>query len=778
MASPENNHTTKPKPPRLEIVVENIPQEIKDKERWVIWKWTWNMKEKKWEKPPMDAKTGFAASSTNPKTWSSFQVVYDKYKNFNWDGIGFVLNGEYTGEDFDDCRNPATGQIFEPALSEIANLNSYTEVSPSLTGCKALTKAKLPKGGHHKNGHGVFDTGRYFCITGHIIEGVSPNIESRQEEVNKLVKKYWPKDFEEKEKPPPSPKPPSIEDSDLTEKIRRSAQGSKFDKLWSGNYSDYPSWSEADLALCSMLAFWTGNNAAQIDQLFRQSGLMRKKWDEKHFSDGRTYGQATIQKAIEQTLEVYMGNTLINQINSLNEEVLAAPKIKIDPNSKTAKTLLGYNLTDAGNAECFKELFGNVYVFVPEKKMWLAYDGIRWGEDDQHVILRMLETVRIRAKLAMNLQDPDKMKAIVKWSFASEANMRLKAALSIAEPMLKRSYNDFDKDPWLLCCLNGAVDLRTGKLKNTTKGDWLYKSTNIAFYPETQCPRYLQFLQEIFAGDDELIDFIWRAIGYTLTGKTKEQCLFINCGIGANGKSVFLAVLEGLLGEYAQTTPSSTFKEKFNYDSIPNDIARMAGARFVKAIEIKEGAKLNEERIKALTGGDRITARFLHNEFFEFTPIAKFWISVNHKPIIRGTDEAIWRRIRLIPFEVTFPQDKQDKDLIQTLQKELPGILAWAVKGCLEWQNRGLEPVTKVKKATQTYREESDVIAQFIEEMTAKSSTGRVKGGELYNSYVDWCRKNGEYAVTQSNFGRRVEERGFTKEKKKYVYYLGMELQQ
>jgi hypothetical protein len=306
------------RPSRIEVNVANIPSELKERNIWMIWKWTWDSKEQKWTKPPTDAKTGLVGSSTNPEKWSSFEVAYDKYKNFNWDGIGCALNDEYCGFDFDNKRNPITGNIEQKTWREIQALNSYTEVSPSGKGVKLLCKANLPRGGHHKNGIGVFTQGRYFCITGGLIHGVSGKIESRQEQVDIFARKHFPEDFEEKEKPQAQPQS-TIEDNELIKKILNAKNGEKFKTLWQGDHNGYPSQSEADSALCTILAFWTKKDAFQVDHLFRQSGLMREKWNEKHAGDGRTYGQMTIEKALELTTEVYepikQGNRNQNLLN-------------------------------------------------------------------------------------------------------------------------------------------------------------------------------------------------------------------------------------------------------------------------------------------------------------------------------------------------------------------------------------------------------------------------------------------------------------------------------
>jgi hypothetical protein len=304
MADLSSEHRADLKPARMEILTKNIPKELIEKNQWCVWRW--ELREGKWTKPPFNPTTGQGAKSNDPGTWTDFQTALDAHQFGDWDGLGFMLAPPYCGIDWDDSVIPETGDLHSWILSDLRTINSYSEYSPSGRGVKTLCKATLPKGGHHSNGVGIFQKTRYFCITGIIIKGVSPNIESRQEEVNKLVKKYWPEDFEEKKKPPPSPKSPFIEDDTLFEKIKRSKQAEKFNRLWSGDCTGYQSPSEADHGLCSILAFWTGNNPTQMDRLFRQSGLMRSsKWDVRHSGDGQTYREMTIQKALEGTSEVY-----------------------------------------------------------------------------------------------------------------------------------------------------------------------------------------------------------------------------------------------------------------------------------------------------------------------------------------------------------------------------------------------------------------------------------------------------------------------------------------
>ncbi len=262
-------------------------------------------------------------------------------------------------------------------------------------------------------------------------------------------------------------------------------------------------------------------------------------------------------------------------------------------------------------------------------------------------------------------------------------------------------------------------------------------------------------------GDQELIKFLQEAVGYALTGDIREQVIFIFYGTGANGKSTFLVTIHSLLGDYAQQTPTETLLIKRG-NGIPNDVARLKGARFVNAAESENGKQLAEALVKQLTGGDKISARFLYGEFFEFDVTFKLFLAVNHKPTVRGNDHAIWRRIRLIPFNVTIPSEKQDKNLTKKLKAELPGILRWAVEGCLLWQKKGLEVPDQVKAATGEYRAEMDIIGDFIADCCKVAPKTKTPFKALYERYKDWCQKNQEEPIGKKDFGRCLTERGFT----------------
>jgi putative DNA primase/helicase len=268
-------------------------------------------------------------------------------------------------------------------------------------------------------------------------------------------------------------------------------------------------------------------------------------------------------------------------------------------------------------------------------------------------------------------------------------------------------------------------------------------------------------LDEVFAGDTETIDFVQRATGYSLTGSNREHALFVLWGAGANGKSTLLGIIAELLGDYGLCAAPSTFMER-QAGGATNDLAALRGARFVSAIESGERQSLAENFVKAVTGGDKISARYLYQEYFSFEPVFKVFLATNHKPIIKGTDEGIWRRIRLIPFTQRFEGADADHSLRQKLEAELPGILAWAVRGCLAWQAKGLTPPATVKDATASYRSEMDTFAGFLETCEL-NDTATVGATDLYQSYRAWAEASGERPVSQRWFGLRLADRGFAK---------------
>lgn len=442
--------------------------------------------------------------------------------------------------------------------------------------------------------------------------------------------------------------------------------------------------------------------------------------------------------------------------------------------------LLRLPRTDAGNAEAFAALFGDCFRHDHRRKDWLVWDGARWAEDaDGEAERAMLQTVRRRrAVFAEEIADRAKARPAVKWAFQQESQSRLRAALEIARstPPFPALSETLDADPFLLACPNGTLDLRSGILREARRDDLITRVAGAAFHPDAPCPRWMRFLDETFGGDADLVAFVQRAAGYSLTGDVREHALFILYGTGANGKTTFLEALRTVWGDYARTTPFSTF-ESGSRDDKRADLAALRGVRFVSATETEDGRRLAEARVKAITGGDSIACRHLYGRFFEYHPAFKVWMATNYKPAIRGTDHGIWRRIRLIPFTRQFVGEAADPNLLDTLRGEAEGILAWAVRGCVAWLRDGLGNPGAVRDATEAYRMEQDVVGQFLADCTRTGEGLTVRAAALYAAYKDWCEKNGEKAMSGTAFGRRMADRGVDRARDRTgMYYIGLVL--
>jgi putative DNA primase/helicase len=349
--------------------------------------------------------------------------------------------------------------------------------------------------------------------------------------------------------------------------------------------------------------------------------------------------------------------------------------------------------------------------------------------------------------------------------------------LARSEPGMAVLPSELDANAWLLNCLSGTVDLKTGAQRPHAREDLITRVVEVPYDPAATCPLWLKTLDRILDGRTELIRYFQKAIGYSCTGDTREQCLFVFWGSGSNGKSTILTTAVTLLGEYALSTRPETLMVKRG-DSIPNDVAQLKGRRFVIAVEADPGQRLAESLVKSMTGSDVISARFMRAEFFQFEPTFKIFLATNHRPAIRGTDWAVWRRIRLVPFTVTIADDQQDRQLADKLRAELPGILTWAVEGCLAWRREGLGVPAAVRAATAQYRADMDVLGEFLLEHCVLDPAGRIAARELYTEYEAWAHRAGErHPLKEKTFSLRLTDRGLTKKPTKAgKIWLGLRL--
>lgn len=435
--------------------------------------------------------------------------------------------------------------------------------------------------------------------------------------------------------------------------------------------------------------------------------------------------------------------------------------------------------TDAGNAELIAALYAGRLLYDHKRKAWYLFREHRWVEDAGRVeaIAAAKAAARARLKAAEDLDSHDSRQSLVGWAFRSESSPRLDAALRLAasDPLLSHDGLGWDRDQVLLGVSNGVIDLRTGLLRPGSPADRIRLSSPVPLVAGSACPRWERFLLEVCDGEDDLVDFLWRAIGYSLTGLVTEQCFFLIYGPGANGKSLFLDVLRALAGDYAANTGFSTF-ELDARSSISNELAALAGKRIVTASESDQTRRLNEARMKALAHGDVITARFLYSEPFDFPFTAKIWLTANHTPFVRDSSYGFWRSVRLIPFRRTFPLNDRLKS---ELLAELPGILGWAIRGSLEWQARGLGMPAAVSDATTDYERDSNPLLDFLSEMCEQEPAVRESSTKLWVAYQGWCAARGiqeEVRVSQTQFGLTLATRYAPKRTNAGKFYVGLRL--
>lgn len=420
------------------------------------------------------------------------------------------------------------------------------------------------------------------------------------------------------------------------------------------------------------------------------------------------------------------------------------------------------NLTDVGNAARLIDAHGDDMRHVRTWVSWLHWDGRRWCRDDTGLVVEKAKlTARAILTEAAVEADDDYRKKLVAWARQSENAPKIYSMidLSRSDPKVATRPEDLDSDRWLFTVANGTLDLARGELRPHRRDDRVTKLADVAYDTDAKCPAWDTFLEQVLP-DPAVRAFVKRAVGYALTGSVREQCLFFLYGLGANGKSTLITTLLALLGDYGrQADPKLLMESK--HEAHPTNVADLQGARFVATIEAGAGRRLDETLVKQLTGGDRIKARFMRQDFFEFDPTHKLFLAANHKPVIRGNDHAIWRRVHLIPFTVTIPRDERDDDLADTLLGELPGILRWAVEGCLEWQADGLQVPTEVADATDAYRAEEDLLGDFLAACCKEDPGITATATELYKAYQRWAEDDGERAWSQTAFGRALGERGF-----------------
>jgi P4 family phage/plasmid primase-like protien len=469
-------------------------------------------------------------------------------------------------------------------------------------------------------------------------------------------------------------------------------------------------------------------------------------------------------KSANETGEMEIGSLL-------NADRVQSPKLSPPPHdpdtgevleSRETVSRTSFALTDLGNAEHMVAERGRDLRYCHPWNKWLAFDGSRWRSDDSGAVHRTATaTVRGMYADAAQLEDDNERKALVKHARACESRQRLESMISLSRslPGVPVLPDELDRDPWILNCANGTIDLHTGTLRDHDRADLCTKIAPVAYSLTAQCPTWDRFLCEVLP-DPEVRGFVQRFAGYSLTALVRERIVVFLYGQGANGKSVFLTTLRAALGDYAATMAGDLLIAKRG-DAHPTEVADLCGVRLAVCSEVPVGRAFDEGLLKRLTGNEPVKARRMREDFFEFAPTWKLVLAANHRPTVRDTTDSIWDRIRQVPFTVRIPPEKQDRALGEKLSQELPGVLRWAVQGCLAWQRDGLGEPAAVATATADYRTEQDSIGRFLEECTVAEANAIEGATILFETFDAWRDSEGIRGISQQRFGKELRQRGF-----------------
>ena len=777
----------------------SIPTELKS-ESFMLWRY--EERDGKMTKPPLRPDTGWNGDVTDPSQWTDYETALIAHQSgkYRSNGISVVVHpdSELVGLDLDHCI--VDGKFSEEAQEILDGVCSYSEISPSGEGVRIFLYGKLPEKGRRRGNFECYDKGRHLTVTGNHIPGTPDKINNNQETLDWFHRKFIAgeaiSDETEIHKLPDqinteSDQSPyqvsTAETKSIIDKIRASKQKDKFDRLFKGDIAEYSSQSEGDLALCSILAFWTGRNNSFIDEVFRKSGLFRQKWDEKHFSDGTTYGQSTINKSIENCTEEY------------------TPKVP----ATVEEIKMYYWNQERGDAELLAKFFEGKFLYDHIAKCWLIYSNGVWNQDQEKQTLKTVIEKLSKVYLSTSLEvDRQVTELTVENNEANRERIRnleglrdnlrkrvrelnnrkrITNVLKLAESWLHTSTWKFDSDPMKLNLANGIYNLKDNVLEEHSHKHMCLKQSKVTFEQDTIAERWIDFVNTIFDGDQELIRFVRQAIGFSLSGLSDLQALIFCYGSGANGKSTFFGVLRQVLGDYYQGIQVETLLAKnFQSSSEHYELARVKGARIVVSDEVPEGRKLNESLVKNLTGGDQIHARNPYEKPFSFEPTHTLWMYGNHKPVISGMDHGIWRRIYLVPFTIKIPDDqiRPQEELWEEFRRENSGILEWALEGWQDYQSNGLVLPEAVRQATSEYKSESDTLETFIKENCIINSEFKIHTTKLFQLFKDWAKENNETDQIRSSRGmvKLLRERGFEVEagsqNKYFVHGLGVEAEQ
>lgn len=437
---------------------------------------------------------------------------------------------------------------------------------------------------------------------------------------------------------------------------------------------------------------------------------------------------------------------------------------------KKLKPFTKYLPNDIGNSELFADRYGDRLKHSPGIG-WLVWDGSIWLPDAAGRVTGLAgELTHQTFKEAAEIVDADARAAAGRRALKLGDRRAITSLMELAKSRVHVDPLELDADPLLVGCKNGVINLRTGAFHKPNRDDLITKSLGASFDASARCPRWERFVSEIMLGDVEMVDYLQRAVGYSMTGEVKEQCFFFLYGHGSNGKSVFIETIRSLMGSYSARSSRTLLESSHNGRSEDkSDLARLPGVRLLCASETSQKGTFNESILKDLTGGESVNARMIYQTAFDFEPRCKIWIAGNHQPRIDGVDYGIWRRVRLIPFEATFTDETKDPGLALALRREMSGILNWCIAGAVRWNSDGLGLPEKVRLAVSNYKEDQDILGDFVSERLETVIGFSVKKSEVYQAYVRWCGENGlKHPLSAKRFTSALKQRDMIDDNSKY----------
>lgn len=721
------------------IALRNIPSELKMNGLWCGWKLTSKGKE------PFNLLTGLHAKSNDETTFSTYPVLLSNIHKYlkiedgkQVGGVGLGIFRGYSAIDIDHCVDE-NGNMSEMARDIIDFCQSYTEYSPSGTGIRIIfkTQVKIDKNDYyvnnHNNGLEIYisdNTNKFVSITGNKISGDTIN----EIDIMYILDKYMKKGVFNIEK--------------VLQKDEKLA--ALWNKVAPGSHADE---SETDMALACKLAFYLKNNEAEIKRYFEMSPYFQSKDADHKRKWFKGYDMETIRGA----------NNFIGIV-------------PVQPISNGKK----YDLNDTGNAHRFIELFGTDLRYNFDNKIWMIWNGRYWQYDVTESVKNFIEILAERMLYDSNAVAymNEKMRIIKNvehiYSSAGKESLLKEARHISGTPVLN---SDFDKNPYLICTESGVINLKEYSVEPHSREQMISMSTNCEIDRDNRPVRFEKFLSEIFAGNEDVIHYVHKALGYSITNSTREQCMFILHGDGNNGKSLLLDIIKTVLGGYGITSKPQLLTESNFGTQNSEEIARLNGKRFCAIEEIKSGDKMDEQIVKSLTSGiGNQVARFLYANSFEFPVTCKFWMATNYEPVIRGNDKGIWRRIVKIPVPTDFT-GREDKDLREKLLQEIPQILGWLVEGYEMYQLEGLEQPDAIKQATADYRKEMDITQQWIDEYCECKPSYFARANELYDNFKAFCQRR-DQRTNQTVFGRNLGKKFRKYNSGEGIVYIGLRLKQ